>query len=310
MIIQKPLKTSDVVMVTTAQAGNTLANVISPLVKSDGMTVTPLPGVSLLYLSRHQVRTPLLYEPSLSIIAQGRKIGYLGDREILYDPGQYLVQTLPLPFECETYGSPKAPLLGISVRLDPALLSEMVTAMGDTSGHVLAPLPMASVAMTEGMQDAVLRLTRTLHVEIECRTMGTARIRDVVFEALKGEQGEALRALVLGHGNYSRIVQVLSKLHSHFADDFSVEQLASQANMSTSTFHQHFKQITRASPAQYLKRLRLIKAQQLLLQDNHNVNQAAAAVGYRSVPQFSRDYKRYFGESPLQHRRQEQSLRA
>ncbi|NAO95358.1 helix-turn-helix domain-containing protein [Halomonas sp. MG34] len=297
-------------MASTAQAGNALAAVIAPLVKSDGINNTQLPGVSLLCLSRHQARTPLIYEPSLTIIAQGRKMGYLGDREIYYDPGHYLVQTLPLPFECETYGSPEAPLLGISVRLDPALLSEMVTAMGDTGHHAQAPLPMASVAMTEGMQDAVWRLARTLNVAVECSAMGNARIRDVVFEALKGEQGPALRALVLGHGNYSRIVQVLSKLHTHFADDFSVEQLAAQAHMSPSTFHQHFKQITRSSPAQYLKRLRLIKAQQLLLQDNHNVNQAAAAVGYRSVPQFSRDYKRYFGEPPLQHRRQEQALRA
>lgn len=297
-------------MASTAQAGNALAAVIAPLVKGDGINDTSLPGVSLLCLSRHQVRTPLLYEPSLTIIAQGRKIGYLGDREIYYDPGHYLVQTLPLPFECETYGSSEAPLLGISVRLDPALLSEMVTAMGDTGYHTQAPLPMASVAMTNGMQDAVLRLAGALHEKTERTTMGTARIRDVVFEALKGEQGPALRALVLGHGNYSRIVQVLSKLHSHFADDFSVDQLAQQANMSASTFHQHFKQITRSSPAQYLKRLRLIKAQQLLLQDNLNVNQTAAAVGYRSVPQFSRDYKRYFGEPPLQHRRQEQALRS
>ncbi|NYT72134.1 AraC family transcriptional regulator [Halomonas sp. QX-2] len=297
-------------MASTAQAGNALAAVIAPLVKGDGINQTPLPGVSLLCLSRHQVRTPLLYEPSLTIIAQGRKMGYLGDREIHYDPGHYLVQTLPLPFECETHGSPEAPLLGISVRLDPALLSEMVTAMGDTGHNALAPLPMASVAMTEEMQDAVLRLANALHADIERNTMGNARIRDVVFEALRGEQGPALRALVLGHGNYSRIVQVLSKLHTHFADDFSVEQLAAQAHMSPSTFHQHFKQITRSSPAQYLKQLRLIKAQQLLLQDNHNVNQAAAAVGYRSVPQFSRDYKRYFGEPPLQHRRQEQALRA
>lgn len=297
-------------MASTAQAGNALADVITPLVKCDGMTTTHLSGVSLLCLSRHQTRTPLLYEPSLIIIAQGRKLGYLGDREIHYDPGHYLVQTLPLPFECETYGSPDAPLLGISVRLDPALLSEMVTAMGDSGGHVKAPLPMASVAMTGGMQEAVLRLARALHTQTECSTMGAARIRDVVFEALKGEQGQALKALVMGHGNYSRIVQVLSRLHTHYADECSVEQLAAQANMSPSTFHQHFKQITRSSPAQYLKRLRLIKAQQLLLQDNHNVNQAAAAVGYRSVPQFSRDYKRYFGEPPLQHRRQEQALRA
>lgn len=78
--------------------------------------------------------------------------------------------------------------------------------------------------------------------------------------------------------------------------------------MSSSTFHQHFKQVAQASPLQYVKRLRLIKAQQLLIQDACNVNQAAAAVGYRSVSQFSRDYKRYFGASPLQHRREERAL--
>ena len=297
-------------MASTAHVGNALADLIIPLVKGDGPSASRLERVSLLCLGRHQVRTPLMYEPSLIIIAQGRKVGYLGDREIHYNPGHYLVQTLPLPFECETHGSPEAPLLGVSVKFDPALLSEMVTAMGDIHQPQTSPMPMASVAMNDGMQAAVLRLARTLHDDVECSTMGDARIRDVVFEALKGEQGPALRALVKGHGNYSRIVQVLSQVHTHFAEDFSVEQLAQQANMSVSTFHQHFKQITRASPAQYLKRLRLIKAQQLLLQDSHNVNQAALAVGYRSVPQFSRDYKRYFGESPLQHRRQEQALRA
>ncbi|HBP40872.1 MAG: AraC family transcriptional regulator N-terminal domain-containing protein [Vreelandella alkaliphila] len=294
----------------TELVGNALADLISPLVTRDGLSVSRLPRVGLLCLGRRQERTPLMYEPSLIIIAQGRKIGYLGDREIHYNPGHYLVQTLPLPFECETHGSPEAPLLGISVKLDPALLSEMVTAMGDMSHSHLAPKPMASVAMNDGMQAAVLRLANALHDEVECIAMGEARIREVVFEALKGEQGRALRALVKGHGHYSRIVQVLSQLHAHFAEDFTVDQLAQQANMSISTFHQHFKQITRSSPAQYLKRLRLLKAQQLLLQDSHNVNQAAQAVGYRSVPQFSRDYKRYFGASPLQHRRQEQALRA
>lgn len=295
-------------MASTAYAGNALADLITPLVQSDGLSASRLPRVCLFRLGRHQPRTPLMYEPSLIIIAQGHKVGYLGDREIHYNPGHYLVQTLPLPFECETHASPQAPLLGIAVTLDPALLSEMVMAMGDTDTTHPTPKPMASVAMNEGMQAAMLRLANALHDDVECTTMGNARIREVVFEALKGEQGPALRALVKGHGHYSRIIQVLSKLHTHFADDFSVEQLAKQATMSVSTFHQHFKQITRVSPAQYLKRLRLIKAQQLLLQNDHNVNQAASAVGYRSVPQFSRDYKRYFGESPLQHRRREQAL--
>ncbi len=288
-----------------------LVELIAPLVARDGYTPTPLPAVSLMALHRPQGRTPLIYEPSLIIVAQGHKVGHLGDREIHYDPGQYLVQTLPLPFECETHASAEAPLLGVSVRLDPALLGELVTAMGEAAAADEAdPVPMASVSMTTGMHGAVVRLLHTLHDPVEVAAMGEARVRDVVFEALKGQQGPALRALVQHQGHYSRIVQVLSRLHAHYAEEISVEALARQASMSPSTFHQHFKRVAHASPLQYVKRLRLIKAQQLLVQEACNVNQAAAAVGYRSVSQFSRDYRRYFGAAPLRHRRDERALQA
>lgn len=285
-----------------------LVELLAPLVAQDGYTPTPLPAVTLMALHRPCGRTPLLYEPSLILVAQGHKIGYLGDREIHYGPGEYLVQTLPLPFECETHASAEAPLLGMAVRLDPALLGELVTAMGEGGEEdEAAPVPMASVTLTEGMRGAAVRLLRTLHDPAELAALGELRVRDLVFEALKGEQGPALRALVRHQGHYSRIVQVLSHLHAHYAQEVSVEALARQASMSPSTFHQHFKAITQCPPLQYLKRLRLIKAQQLLIQENGNVNQAAEAVGYRSVSQFSRDYKRYFGASPLQHRKAERA---
>ncbi|WP_189465797.1 AraC family transcriptional regulator [Litchfieldella qijiaojingensis] len=297
-------------MSTSNELASELLGLMTPLVAREGVTSTALPAVSLFSFQQQEERRPLIYEPCLIIVAQGRKVGYLGDRVIHYDPGQYLVQTLPLPFECETHASDQAPLMAISVGIDPALLSEMVTAMGADprlDAH-RDPLPMASVAMTQGMHEAVVRLLRTLHDTRETAVMGILRVRDVIFEALKGDQGPALRALVLGQGHYSRIVQVLSRLNTDFAAEHSVEALARQANMSLSTFHQYFKQITRTSPVQYLKRLRLIKAQQLLVQDACNVNQAAFAVGYRSVPQFSRDYKRCFGMSPLRHRRQWQEI--
>ncbi|WP_018719516.1 AraC family transcriptional regulator [Arhodomonas aquaeolei] len=283
------------------------AALIEPLVEREGRTATGLPAVSLVCVRTPEERQPLIYEPSLVVIAQGRKIGYLGDREIHYDPGHYLVQTLPLPFECETHASAEEPLLGAFVHLDPAVLGEMVTAMAgqaETKAPARDPQPMASVAMTTGMQEAVTRLLRALHDPAELEAMGQARVRDVIFEALKGEQGPALRALVLNHGHYSRIAKVLSDLHRNFTGDCSVPVLARQANMSPSTFHQNFKAVTRTSPIQYMKRLRLIKAQQLLTQDGFNVNRAAMSVGYRSVPQFSRDFKRCFGVSPLQYRQQ------
>ncbi|MFG6137334.1 MULTISPECIES: AraC family transcriptional regulator [Halomonas] len=287
-----------------------LIGLIAPLVERDGFSPTTLPSVSLMASHRPILRTPLMYEPSLIIITQGHKIGYLGDREIHYGPGQYLVQSLPLPFECETHASAESPLLGVSIRLDPALLGELVTAMGERSADEASPVPMDSVSMTDGMSEAVLRLLRTLHDPAEAAAMGPLRVRDVVFEALRGEQGPALRALVHHQGHYSRIVQVLSWLHGHFAEEVSVEALARQASMSPSTFHQHFKQVAQASPLQYLKRLRLIKAQQLLVQEASHVNQAAEAVGYRSVSQFSREYKRCFGTAPLQHRKEERALQA
>lgn len=285
-----------------------LVRLIEPLTPREGTLSTALPEVSLIRASAGQERMPLLYEPGLIIVAQGRKVVYLGDRQIHYDPGQYLVQTLALPLECEIHARAGQPLLGLFVHFDPAVLGEMATAMGGQAVPEAGPgpLPMASVAMTPGMQAAVTRLLHALHDRAEVEAMGEARVRDVLFEALKGEQGPALRALVLSHGNYSRIVQVLSDLRAHWREPFSVGELARRANMSVSTFHQHFKEITRTSPVQYMKRLRLIKAQQLLGQDRLNVNQTAVAVGYRSVTQFSRDYKRYFGIAPLRYRKQRQ----
>jgi AraC-like DNA-binding protein len=281
-----------------------LVSLLEPLQREEGMHPSDIEGVSVLTCHESHVRSPLIYEPSLIFIAQGKKIGYLGDRVIEYNPGHYLVQTLPLPFECETYAEEGKPLLGISVSIDLVILAELVHSSLPVNGlptdHDLSPKPMDSVAMTPGMQEAVSRLVRALHDPIDARVMGTARVREVIYEALKGEQGSALSALILNQGNYSRVIRILSQLHKSFDQGVTVESLADQANMSVSNFHKHFKEVTRCSPLQYLKRLRLIKARLLLSHDDLNVGQTALAVGYKSINQFSRDYKSYFGTPPKQ----------
>ncbi|SCZ37840.1 MULTISPECIES: AraC family transcriptional regulator [unclassified Pseudomonas] len=286
-------------------ANAALVSLIEPLATRDGFIPTRLPGVQVLRCSQDIARGPQLYEPSLVIIAQGSKLAYLGPRTLEYGAGHYLIQALPVPFECETYAMPDAPLLGISVAIDRALLGELVLAMGLMPGRSLAaqtPESMTSAVLDGAMRGCVERLLQCLHDPLECQVMGLARLRELLFVALRGPQADVLRALVEQQGQFARIAAALSHLHTHFTEPLNVETLASCANMSASTFHEHFKRSTLLSPVQYLKRLRLLKAQRLLLSEGLGVAQVAHQVGYQSSSQFSREYKRYFERNPGEER--------
>ena len=69
--------------------------------------------------------------------------------------------------------------------------------------------------------------------------------------------------------------------------------------MSPSTFHEHFKATTNLSPLQYLKVLRLQEARALMLTKSLGAKSVSHEVGYSSASQFSREYSRFFGRSPL-----------
>lgn len=285
----------------TGDRASRLAATLASLVETEGFSETAIDGVRLIASGCSYPRTPLMYEPGLFVIAQGDKIGYLGDRVIHYGPGNYLVQAMPLPFECETVASPETPLLGISIAVDPLTLSELVHHLPTSpSTERGAPEPMAAVALDPAMADAVQRLAQCLEDPAASRVLGPGRVREVLFAALNGPQGQSLRQLVQQHGHYARIAESLNYLHRHFAQPLTVEALAERANMSASHFHHHFKRTTQLSPVQYLKRLRLLRARLLLGQQRVNVARAATDVGYRSTSQFSREYKRYFGVSPSQ----------
>ena len=282
-------------------ANATLVALLAPLATRDGFIPTAVPGVQLLRASRDVARGPQIYEPSLMVIVQGSKLAYLGPRTLEYGAGHYLIQALPVPFECETFASADAPLLGLAIGIDRAVLGELVLAMGrDEGGPVAAQTleSMSSAVLDDTMRGCVERLLRCLHDPLECQVMGSARLRELLFVALRGPQADVLRALVEQQGQFARVAASLSHLHEHYAEPLNVETLARYANMSASTFHEHFKRSTLLSPVQYLKRLRLLKAQQLLVAEGMGVAQAAHRVGYQSTSQFSREYKRYFERNP------------
>jgi AraC-like DNA-binding protein len=111
--------------------------------------------------------------------------------------------------------------------------------------------------------------------------------------------GGALRALASRDEHFARIARVLKHVHSEYAKPLSVEELARKAGMSVAAFHHYFKLVTASSPLQYLKRIRLDQARRLMAHDGYNAGTAARAVGYESPSQFSREFKRLFGVTPL-----------
>jgi AraC-like DNA-binding protein len=284
-------------------ANQSLVSLIRPLATRSGFIPTLLPEVQLVSAYEHVARCPQIYEPSLIVIAQGSKLAYLDGRTLEYGAGHYLVQALPVPFEYETFATAEQPLLGVYIRFDRGMLSELVLQMADDEGldaRPQTPRSMVSAVLDAPMREAVERLLRCLQDPVEARVMGISRVREVLFAALRGSQGGVLRALVHQQGQLARVAASLSHMHQHYASALDVATLARYANMSASTFHEHFKRTTHLSPLQYLKRLRLLKAQRLLLAEGLAVGQVALRVGYQSTSQFSREYKRYFERNPGQ----------
>jgi len=282
-------------------ANATLCALIRSLASRPGFVDTHLPQVQVVSAYDYVASSPQIYEPSLMVLAQGSKLARLGPRTLEYGAGHYLVQALSVPFMCETFATPQAPLLGVAVAIDRIVLGELVQSMGrapDQAIKAQTPESMTSAVLDESMRDSVERLLRCLQDPLDSQGMVAARVREVLYVALRGPQAGVLRALVEQHGHFARIAAALNHLREHYAEPLSVEALASCANMSASTFHEHFKRSTLLSPMQYLKRLRLLKAQQMLIGEGLGVAQVAHRVGYQSTSQFSREYKRHFNRSP------------
>lgn len=79
-----------------------MAALLRQLAPSEGYTLSALDEVKFMRSNRPMARTPVLYEPCICIVVQGRKRGYLGAETYVYDPQHYLVLSVPLPFHTET----------------------------------------------------------------------------------------------------------------------------------------------------------------------------------------------------------------
>lgn len=269
------------------------------LAPQEGYTLTALPDVRFLRSNRPLSLTPVLYEPGIVIVCQGRKRGFWADKVYLYDTQHYLAVAVPVPFTMETDASTAAPLLAIYIGLDFAVLGALALQLDELAGIPLArAVGMVSTPMDDRLAETVLRLLEAMASPIETALLGSSIVREIYLRVLCGEQGPALRAALASQGQFGKIAKAVRRIHTTFSERLTVNRLADESGMSVPTFHTHFRAVTQSSPMQYLKSVRLHQARLLMLRNGTTAALASIEVGYESASQFSREFKRLFGRTP------------
>ncbi|BET41007.1 AraC family transcriptional regulator [Atlantibacter hermannii] len=277
-----------------------LASKVNLLKNNEDEIHALLPDIRLLYGTQPHPRTPVMYQPGIIFLFSGNKTGYLNNRVFRYDANEYLLLTVPLPFECETYATPETPLAGIRINVDVQQLQTLLMDIGED--EAFRPAQCASGINSAVLSDEILcaieRLIDVLEKPLDARILGKSIIREILYHVLMGPRGGALLALVSRQTHFSLISRVLKRIENQYTENLTVDQLALDANMSVSAFHHNFKSVTSTSPLQYIKTFRLHKARMLIVHDGMKASAAAMRVGYESASQFSREFKRYFGVTP------------
>jgi AraC-like DNA-binding protein len=282
-----------------------LAPLVLALAPHEGYCLTALEGVRLLRSDRPLRRTPVLYDPGIVIVCQGRKRGYFGQRTYVYDTHHYLAVSVPVPFTMETDASADAPLLALYLHLDFPLAAELMLQIdryGGAPTHAAsrraAPQSMLSSPIDTLLHQAVQRLLQALADPMDAVILAPQLLRELYYRILTGPQGHTLRAALTMQGRFGRIGKALQRIHAAYDQPLTVTHLAEAAGMSAPSFHSHFKAVTCASPMQYLKSTRLHQARLLMVREGMTAAAACHAVGYESASQFNREFKRLFGLTP------------
>lgn len=278
-----------------------LVSLARTLAPEEGYNLTALPGVRILRSDRALSRTPVLYDPGIVIVCQGRKRGYFGNQIYLYDDQHYLAVVMPVPFTMESDGTPEHPLLAIYMHLDFQMAAELMIQIERCHMPAAqdAALSMMSSPMDSALRMSVLRFLETMSRPLEAAILGPGLVREIYFRILTGSQGMALRSALGMRGQFGKIGKALRRIHMAYAEPVTLAQLASEADMSVPTFYSHFRAVTQTSPMQYVKSTRLHQARLLMVRQGMTAEAAGYAVGYASASQFNREFKRLFGLTPM-----------
>lgn len=262
---------------------------------------TNVKGLSVYRLEAPYERTSIISMPVICFIIQGQKSVYIGGKKIDYNEENYLISSAKMPVESELEtASPQNPYLGIVIDLDEKIIADLLREMDEfvlwedkqTTNRIITESP-----IDNNIQKSLIRLVEILDDPVKSKVLGKSIIREIFFYILLGENGHVLRNSIINHAKANKIVPVIQFLEKNFKNNVEIQELVHFSGMSSTSLHENFKKATALSPMQFLKRLRLHHAHDLIIA-GENAGNAAFESGYGNQSQFTREFKRHFGFLP------------
>jgi AraC-like DNA-binding protein len=263
-----------------------------------GLAQTAIPGLTTVRATEPSGLVHAISKPLVCLVLRGGKRVAMGPQVFDFGAGDSLLITSDVPTISQvTRASAAEPYLSLVLELDLAVIAELALQMN--AGPVADSAPVRVDTTDTEVADAALRLMRLLDRPAAVPVLQAQLLRELHYWLLVGRHGAAIRRLGWPDGGAQRVARAVAVLRADYARPLPVERLAALAGMSPSSFHQHFRSATSLSPLQFQKQLRLIEARRLMLSEGASASHAAFAVGYESVPQFTREYGRLFGLPPV-----------
>lgn len=277
-----------------------LAKLIKHFSPADGVLETAIPHLFIISYSEISEPAYRVYKPAFCVIAQGSKEVFLAQERFEYGLANYLISSMNLPVVGQIIkASAEIPYLSLKLEFTHDQILEVI----NEANIRIVPNDNAKRALFVGdmehaLMDATLRLVELLNRPEDIPFLAPLITKEILYTLLKGPYGVTLGQIAMDGSNAYRIREAIDQITTHFTQSMRVEELAEAANMSLSSFHRNFKEVTGMSPIQFQKQLRLQEARRVLLSESAEAAEVAFRVGYESASQFSREYSRMFGSPP------------
>jgi AraC-like DNA-binding protein len=269
-------------------------------VDTDGVHQTSIDQLELIKESVVTEPISRVNETSICLVLQGEKQMTLGRKQFRYGKNHYILSAVDLPVTGQVItASKEKPYLAVKLSFQPSEWLAVVEEIGDL------PKAKGTARRAMNVSEAELELVQAFHRLVSLiddtqhqKVLVPIVKKEIIYWLIKGPLGPMLTQMLTKNQHGQQMRQVIQYMIDHYSESYTIQDLAAKANTSVATFHRYFKEMTTLTPIQFQKQVRLQEARQSVLRNQDTITEIAFQVGYDSPSQFSREYTRYFGQSP------------